>query len=360
MANPRPEPVELARRYLRTEQTDLYLFSGPITRQNVDPFVDRIVGTPPSSATVSVFVTTWGGDADTGYRLTRALRSRYQFVRLLLAGPCKSAGTLVAVGAHQLRFGANGELGPLDVQITKPDELMPLSSGLDIFQALSLVNGQAFQTFEQYFLQILSSGSGNISTRTASEIATKLVTGLYTPLSAQIDPLRLGEVQRAISVAKAYGERLGLTNLKPGALDKLIEQYPSHSFVIDMQEAADLFTSVTAFTDDERALSECFRHIVRYPRTQEPFHYNIGEYVAREDAKGAGDEADVKRTGGGSADSKAAEPPSSGTPRAPAESGTAAENAPAADGADGNGSQPNKPLRAVQPNRAGRVGTVPK
>lgn len=189
------------------------------------------------------------------------------------------------MGSHELRFGKNGELGPLDVQLAKPDELMPLSSGLDIFQALSIVNGQAYQSFEQYFVKILGSGSGNISTRTAADIATKLVSGLYTPLSAQLDPLRLGEVQRAISVARAYGERLGLPNLKQGALDRLIEQYPSHGFVVDMQEATELFQDVRSFSPGEEQVYSCFTQLLRYPRNEAPNSWDVGRWVAEERAK---------------------------------------------------------------------------
>ncbi len=34
-------------------------------------------------------------------------------VTLWVIGPCKSAGTLVAIGAHEIAFAPHGELGPL-------------------------------------------------------------------------------------------------------------------------------------------------------------------------------------------------------------------------------------------------------
>ncbi len=42
------------------------------------------------------------------------------------------------------------------------------------------------------------------------------------PFSAQIDPLRLGEMQRTINIAKQYGERL---RASAETLDKLIGDY---------------------------------------------------------------------------------------------------------------------------------------
>jgi ClpP class serine protease len=43
-----------------------------------------------------------------------------------VSGYCKSAGTLIALGANELAFGEHGELGPLDVQIAKRDEVLGL------------------------------------------------------------------------------------------------------------------------------------------------------------------------------------------------------------------------------------------
>ena len=38
-------------------------------------------------------------------------------------------------------------------------------------------------------------------TKTAADIATKLTGDLLQPIVAQIDPLRLGEIERAINIA---------------------------------------------------------------------------------------------------------------------------------------------------------------
>jgi hypothetical protein len=56
----------------------------------------------------------------------------------------------------------------------------------------------------------------------------------------------LGEQKRALSIAFEYAERLNQksNNLKESSLNKLIEGYPSHSFVIDYYEAVQLFHEV--------------------------------------------------------------------------------------------------------------------
>ena len=93
-----------------------------------------------------------------------------------------------------------------------------------------------------------------MSTRLAAQTATMLVTRLYAPLVAQIDPTRLGEFDRANQIALQYGMRLieKGKNISEDKLFDLIMGYPSHGFVIDSHEARVLFTRVRAPLDDEQ------------------------------------------------------------------------------------------------------------
>jgi len=259
------ENIELVQAYVSDTSSDLFLFSGEINSETCDRFLDLVNSKENRQQTVALFLTTYGGDPHSAFRMAKCLKRRYGQTRLLIAGPCKSAGTLMALGVNELAFAETGELGPLDTQIAKPDEILPLNSGLDIFQALSIVTEHAFQCFEGNMLAIIRKSGGNISTKTAAEIASQLVVGMFTPISGQIDPLRLGEVQRAINIAKAYGERLGLPNAKPNALVKMVEEYPSHGFVIDMEEAQKLFNRVEAFSEQENQIYGLLKPILRYP-----------------------------------------------------------------------------------------------
>lgn len=220
--------------------TDIFLFSGPIERPLAHAFVDcyKLAQDRPNCALI---LSTYGGDPDAGFIIARHLKQNYDIFRLYVFGTCKSAGTLIALGADEIIMSPHGELGPLDVQLIKDDEFMRLNSGVDIFQALSVINEQAFSSFERYFLQIIRRSGGFITTKTAADIATKLSTGLYSPITEQIDPYRLSEVQRAINIAMQYGARLGAN---PDTIRRLIFDYPSHGFVIDMEEAGELFPCV--------------------------------------------------------------------------------------------------------------------
>lgn len=192
----------------------------------------------------TVFLTTYGGDPDGGYRIARCLQHNYEHIRLVIPSFCKSAGTLVAIGAHELAIDDLGELGPLDIQVQKNSELEERSSGLDIMEAMEAAQVHARQAFMNTLIEVRR--TSRLSTRLAGEFAANVAIGVTAPLYNQIDPNRLGEMQRAMRIAHEYGQRLDdkAKSLKAGALNKLVAGYPAHGFVIDRKEAATLFASV--------------------------------------------------------------------------------------------------------------------
>lgn len=206
---------------------------------------------------IALILVTEGGSPDCAYRIARTFHSLYERFYCLISGYCKSAGTLVALGAHELVFGHHGELGPLDIQMAKKDELMESESGLTVMTALTALHEKALLAFEHFFVQTTIHSGGRISVRTASSIATELTKALFAPISGQVDPLHVGEAWRSMTIAKAYGERLmeKSHNFTSDTLDTLISEYPSHGFVIDRIEAAKIFKNVRdAYTDEQRLL----------------------------------------------------------------------------------------------------------
>jgi hypothetical protein len=237
-----------------TADQDMFLYSGGIYEDYVAQAMNT-VATAKNKDRVTIVLTTDGGDPHAAYRFGRFLQSLYSYIRVLVVGRCKSAGTLVTMAANELAFGPFGELGPLDVQIAKRDELVFVNSGLDTMQAFMLITGHVYTAFENYMLQTVLKSQGAISFATASEVASRLATGFIAPLAAQIDPHRLGEIDRMMAIATAYGERLSSDNLQEGALERLVNDYPSHSFIIDMAEAKTLFKNVTFMKTEEIILT---------------------------------------------------------------------------------------------------------
>jgi hypothetical protein len=215
----------------------------------------------------AVFVlTTLGGYPDPAYRMMRCLQDRYKRITAIIPSYCKSAGTLMAMGAHELILADDAHLGPLDTQVGKYDEVGEEDSGLTPIQALNTLRQQMFEAFEHHFINVRIENDFQLTSRTCADIAARLTIGSVGRIYSQIDPMRLGDLQRAMLIAHDYGERLSTDNVKPEALKKLVAGYPSHSFVIDRKEATNLFRLVRAPSEDERGLLNLLHPFIHAPR----------------------------------------------------------------------------------------------
>lgn len=245
------DPTALYQLAANTKQSDVLLYLGPISRYGYDAVTDLLEKLTSRSEQVYFFLGTYGGDPAAAYRIARALKHHYKKISIVIPTFCKSAGTLLAVGADELLIADTGELGPLDIQLKKTDELFGTSSGLDITQAITFLNKQTNEILNQTLVEL--NGRYSISTKTAADIATKLATSALSPIYAQIDPVRVGEINRALNIAFQYGKRLNAasSSLKDGeqTLKKLMMEYPDHGFVIDRKEAKELFNHVSAPED---------------------------------------------------------------------------------------------------------------
>lgn len=247
---------------------DHILISASITRGLHYRVTDAIQASrlgKPAKPSATVFLTTNGGDPDGAFRIARCLRHHYaDGFRLVVPSWCKSAGTLIAIAADELAIGDLGELGPLDIQVNKGSELYEQSSGLDLQEALGKVSAYAWETFSNFLQDTRLLG---LNTSISTKIATQISGAMSAPILAQIDPMRLGEMQRAMRIAHEYGTRLNSysQNLKEDGLNRLIHGYPSHSFVIDRKEAKEIFQRVTPLTAPEQLFVEAAWNVIGMP-----------------------------------------------------------------------------------------------
>src|SRR5207302_4338130 len=134
-------------------------------------------------------------------------------------------------------------------QLADKYEFYGQTPALDISQSITTLSESAFTCFIDQFLKLEPSRS--ISTKTATEIAKSLTLGIIGPIASQIDPLLLGRVDRSMRISEAYIKRLN-SSFKDANMKKLIGGYPSHEFVIDFDEAKDVFETVREPTEEER------------------------------------------------------------------------------------------------------------
>lgn len=251
--------------------TDYFFFGGEIRRLRDLDFIEcvhKYKGT--SSKDCVVIVSSSGGDPDAAYKMSRYLQHRYDSYSVLIAGLCKSAATLFAIGAKELIFSPYGELGPLDIQLQKEDNLFGQESGLNITEAFRTLESQARETYNKVLMDIIRNSGGVVAFKTASEVANGMVSALYGPIFSQIEPEEVGSRMRAMRIGEDYAKRLNIYgNLKHNALKSLSSDYTSHSFVIDYIEAKTLFNEVRLVDDAEAALVESLGRSCRYPLKQD-------------------------------------------------------------------------------------------
>lgn len=245
---------------------DFYLYSGGISRSD-DLRLMNLVHENKQSEECTVIMCTGGGSADAAYKMARYLQQKYERYTVLVAGPCKSAGTLFAIGASEIAFCPFGELGPLDVQISKDDALTKAESGLDIDAAFSSLEQRAQAAFMKEVLELITNTNGVVTFKTAAEVATKNMSAMYGPIFAQIEPEKLGDRIRSMNVGTEYASRLADVggNLEKENIGILARGYSSHSFVIDFTEACGLFNSVRWANDDEMILVDKSTELCRFP-----------------------------------------------------------------------------------------------
>src|SRR5262245_11961154 len=132
-----PPFVEAANLAAAALDADVLLLNAGLDRSIAAQLIE-LVAKRNRRQNVLLLLVTSGGDAHGAYQIARCLQTSYAKCLVFVTGYCKSAGTLVAIGAHELIVGSRGELGPLDVQMSKPDELMLRQSGLTATAALSM------------------------------------------------------------------------------------------------------------------------------------------------------------------------------------------------------------------------------
>jgi hypothetical protein len=238
----------------RHYDAEIFLYSGMISEPNYGRLVQEL-SKPRSRPNGLLIVATNGGYANPAFKIARLMQTTFRQVLLYVPRECYSAGTLLALAAHRLIVDDFAELGPLDVQLPKQNEIGGRKSGLVSRSAFESLGEISFALFEKFMLQIKGKSDGTVSFEMASRIASQMAVQLVAPVLAKIDPDVIGSDHRDLNVAIEYGRRLAEIggNVKPGTVDHLVSAYPSHDFIVDEKEARSLFRAT------ERPVPELYK-----------------------------------------------------------------------------------------------------
>jgi Serine dehydrogenase proteinase len=264
----------VARDIASRDGCDIFLYNGTIERGSDLRFMYCL---HPNKRydTCRIILITDGGDPDAAYKVSRYLQEKFACVQLLICGKCKSAGTLIAIGATELIFSPYGEMGPLDVQVPRKDKASGTSSALNISEGFMRLEQRALDTYTRTLRRVLQDSKlanaladreMDISFEMAESAASRLVQTLYGPIFGRIDLDEVGSRLRTLKIAADYGRRLDkrFENMQPGAIDRLTIEYASHSFVIDEDGAKELFRRVRRVDDKEYELIGTLGDLARW------------------------------------------------------------------------------------------------
>ena len=171
--------AEVALGVSKAYSADIYLYSGPIDDRGYGRVAVEIAKTKQQAANELItgynvallILTTTGGQANAAYQIARLFQTQYDQFIIFTPSYCKSAGTIVALGAHKLLMDVFSKLGPLDVQIPKENEIFARRSGLISRSAFESLQEVAFDLFEHMLINITLRSQGLVGFKVASEIS---------------------------------------------------------------------------------------------------------------------------------------------------------------------------------------------
>lgn len=205
---------------------------------------------------LEVLLHSGGGHADCAYHIAKLFRNHCKELNVIVVSEAKSAATLMCLVADQIHMGERAELGPLDVQITDPIEKgLDQFSPLDEFKSMEFLREYALELLDYYAIALVR--RGGMSVKEAYHEAMPAVSSTVEPLYQKIEPSKIGSYRRSLAVGEEYAKRLlKLAGNSESSAKKIAEQfvwkYPSHDFIIDREEAADIgLTVVNLDNQDE-------------------------------------------------------------------------------------------------------------
>ena len=191
---------------------------------------------------LSVLIDSPGGDADTTFRLIKKFRSVADEVEAIVVSWSKSAATIFCLGADKIFMGDDAELGPLDAQLRNPKTGKRFSA-LNSFKSLEYLRQYSIEVLD--IIAILFRDRVKMDYIYAVEHARPVVSDIVTSLYSQVSPSELGEARRYLAVGELYSkmimERYSYKDYSQQRIEEiartLVWNYPSHGFVIDLEEA---------------------------------------------------------------------------------------------------------------------------
>ncbi len=110
----------LIREYQEEHRCRLIVLRDSLFSRSIPLLEETLFDASPEEDLHLVLITP-GGDGETALRLIRQIQARCREFTVVVPDQAKSAGTLVALGAHRIYMGPTSDLGPVDPQFLLGD-----------------------------------------------------------------------------------------------------------------------------------------------------------------------------------------------------------------------------------------------
>lgn len=249
------EIVDLLKKIAKERQRTLFAF---VSQQIDDDLCEEVYSWRKELKEVcgkgdlDVLIHSPGGNLSSCYVVARLFARCTDAWEALVPELAASGATLIGLGSSNIVMSELAQLGPLDPQVIsrRREKFFDLErqSPLEAFQAVRYLRQFSVEALDgaMSFLR-----NRRVAPHLALETATKLASHLAQPVLSQIDPYDLGAFALDSRVAIDYCKRISnptdKTRKTQRAVDPrvLVETYPTHEFVIDLEEARALGFTVS-------------------------------------------------------------------------------------------------------------------
>lgn len=252
-------------------------------RRAIEDQVDRA----PKEVEIDVWLDSSGGDANAAYKLALILRRAATTVRIVVPDYAKSAATLLSLAGDSIYLGPGAELGPLDAQMPEEGSVAGYTSALNIARAADAVAQDAVGMAVQGGADLLF--ITGLSRAQTIDAMLRFSAEFSEPLVRQLDPKLVHHAKQMLKVTARYAERLlQMTGCEypEHAAGRLVEDFPTHGFIIDLEEAKDLGLPVFPIADYEHLA------VVRAAQRKAEAGHTVISFGTIDDAVRSGDDDD--------------------------------------------------------------------
>lgn len=211
---------------------------------------------------LDLFLSTRGGDTEAPWRVVSLVREYCDHFAVVIPHRAMSAGTLVALGADEIVMTPLSALGPIDPSRSHP--LLPSVQGAKEPEPISVQDMRHAMEFVRR-----PSGAGSEIPYTPEAMAQ-----IFAALFDKIHPLAIGAIQQTYALAKLVARMCLETHMDPAKdraqidaiVDRLCDDYKSHSFQITRKEAVAIGLPVTAASPEiQKAINDLWKLYMARP-----------------------------------------------------------------------------------------------